>query len=250
MILCLDAGNTRLKYGVHRDGCWFARGALDYSALETLPDCLTEVPKKLIVCNVAGATVMTRISELATRWGILAESFLSSAEAGGVKNSYLMPGQLGADRWAALIGARALHFGDALVVMAGTATTVDVLAANGEFRGGAILPGLALMHTALAEKTAGLPLARGSYRDLPRTTDDAIASGCIQATLGAIERIARLSFGASLPDKFLCLMSGGAAPDLAGHLNLPLLCVEDLVLEGLALISETGKPVSTNTIGE
>ena len=155
-----------------------------------------------------------------------------SATACGVKNGYDTPQQLGADRWAALIGARALHAGPAVVVMAGTATTIDALDAQGLFRGGLILPGLALMRAALARNTADLPHAAGHYRAQPTNTDDAIVSGAIHATLGAIERI-----HATLGEDALCLLSGGAAQELAPQLDLPFRLIDNLVLEGLARYS-------------
>jgi type III pantothenate kinase len=119
--------------------------------------------------------------------------------------------------------------------MSGTATTVDVLDREGRFHGGLILPGLALMREALATRTADLPAMSGEYRELPRNTFDAIASGCLQATAGAIERLFRPFAGE--PDA-LCLLSGGAAPTLVPHLALPLRTVDNLVLEGLARIAE------------
>ena len=163
---------------------------------------------------------------VASRW------IASSAAQCGVINTYADPARLGADRWAALIAARALHAGDCLVVMAGTATTIDVLSGNGEFRGGLILPGERLMKQALAERTAGLPLARGVVTDTPRDTGDAIETGCFFAQLGAIERMfARLSGDG------ICLLSGGAAGRMAEHLNIPVRVVDNLVLEGLVRIA-------------
>ena len=101
-------------------------------------------------------------------------------------------------------------------------------------RQGLILPGLALMRAALARNTADLPHAAGHYRPLPTNTDDAIVSGAIHATLGAIERMR-----ATLGDDVLCLLSGGAAGELAPHLELPQRQVDNLVLEGLARYSRT-----------
>jgi type III pantothenate kinase len=150
-----------------------------------------------------------------------------------VINAYDDPARLGADRWAALIGARGWHAGPALVVMAGTATTIDVLDAAGRFRGGLILPGLDLMRQALARNTAGLPQASGTYRDLPTNTDDAIESGILMATLGAIERMAARACRPVSAD-FCVLLSGGAADLLAPHIELPLMRIDNLVLEGLA----------------
>jgi len=100
--------------------------------------------------------------------------------------------------------------------MAGTATTIDALNANGLFRGGLILPGLSLMRAALARNTADLPHAAGHYRPHPTNTDDAIVSGAIHATLGAIERMR-----STLDEDALCLLSGGAAAELAPHFGVP-----------------------------
>jgi type III pantothenate kinase len=96
-----------------------------------------------------------------------------------------------------------------------------------------ILPGLALMRSSLARNTAGLPEAHGTYRDAPTNTDDAIESGALHATLGAIERMADLLRRPARAD-FRVVLSGGAADQLAPHLELPLLRVDNLVLEGLA----------------
>ncbi len=229
-LLCLDAGNTRIKWGLHDGAVWRAQGACAHAEVDALAHALPARPARIVACNVAGAPVAARIETLAAALGAPLEWFASAPADAGVTNGYDNPAQLGADRWAALIGARAIHAGAALVVMAGTATTIDLLDAAGRFRGGLILPGLDLMRTALARNTAGLPEARGAYRDTPTNTDDAIVSGCLQATLGAIERMARRLAGA----EFLCLLSGGAAEPLAPHLELPLRRIDNLVLEGLA----------------
>ena len=232
-ILCLDAGNSRLKCGLFDGKRWRMQGALNYDAFDDLMAELPEPPTRIVACNVAGEAVRLRIEALATRLGRPLEWLTSSAAACGVSNAYDTPCQLGADRWAALIGARSLHAGAAIVVMAGTATTIDALDGDGRFRGGLILPGLALMRAALARNTAGLPHAAGLYRSLPTNTDDAIVSGAIHATLGAIERMR-----ATLGTNTLCLLSGGAAGELAPHLELPQRQVDNLVLEGLARYSQ------------
>jgi type III pantothenate kinase len=194
VILCIDAGNSRLKWGLwDEDGAaWRARDGADYGdaiAAVSLPLQLSlpVLPQRILACNVAGAGVAARIEALAAALAVPLAWFRSSAAAAGVRNGYAVPTQLGADRWAALIGARARHAGSALVVMAGTATTIDVLDAAGVFRGGLILPGLDLMRRALAQNTAALPEARGCFHEIPVNTDDAIVSGSLVATLGAIE---------------------------------------------------------------
>lgn len=237
MILCLDAGNTRLKYGLFDGSGWRAQGALTHDAIDDLRAKLPARPTRIVACNVAGEAVRRRIEALSASLGLPLDWLASSAAACGVRNGYDTPQQLGADRWAALIGARALHAGACLVVMAGTATTIDVLDDTGLFRGGLILPGLSLMRTALARNTADLPHAAGHYRAQPTNTDDAIVSGALHATLGAIARMRA--------EAALCLLSGGAAGELAPHLGLPCRLVDNLVLEGLARYSGVG-PNSSN----
>jgi type III pantothenate kinase len=231
--LCLDAGNTRLKWGLHDGAHWLAQGVLTHDAIATLAAQLPAAPDRILACNVAGAGIATHIEALAAALANPLTWFRSTQTASGVSNGYDKPEQLGADRWAALIGARALHTGPALVVMAGTATTIDVLSAEGRFCGGLILPGLDLMRTALARNTAGLPEACGKFTALPANTDDAIVSGALQATLGAIERMATVYRRPAITD-FCIVLSGGAADALAAHLALPVQRIEHLVLEGLA----------------
>lgn len=233
MILCLDCGNSRLKWGLRRAGSWTGTGALPLATPGPLPDLEAD---RILACNVAGSVGLRLIETLASRTGARVEWVASLASQCGVTNGYDQPAQLGADRWAALIGARALHTGPCLVVMSGTATTVDVLSADGRFLGGLILPGLAMMCAALSTSTAQLPLVvPGQTVDLPRNTTDGIVGGAVHATVGAIGRM----FAIISPEpEALCLLSGGAAPELERHLALPVRPVDNLVLEGLARIAE------------
>jgi type III pantothenate kinase len=229
-VLCIDAGNTRLKWGLRDRGSWVAQG--------TQLEAVEARPAGILACNVAGDMPRSAIESFSARVGVTVEWLHSSATQCGVTNGYGHPEQLGADRWAALIGARSQHRGDCLVVMSGTATTIDVLTADGRFLGGLILPGLAMMRDALAGGTANLPTAAGEFAEQPRNTFDAITSGALQATAGAIERMFRQIENGADP---ICLLSGGAALQVAGvspRLTLPHRLIDNLVLEGLAAIAE------------
>jgi type III pantothenate kinase len=227
-VLCVDCGNTRLKWGLREGSTWLERRVATLAEF----DALQADVERIVACNVGGIPPRLAVEALAARLGVPVEWVRSRAEQCGVVNGYAHPEQLGADRWAALIGARALCRGDCLVVMCGTATTIDVLSADGRFQGGVILPGLSMMHAALAAGTADLPAAQGEYRDLPTNTFDAIATGCLHATVGAIERMAR-----QLPTGAQCLLSGGAAGTGSSRLTLAHRVVENLVLDGLAVIA-------------
>ena len=232
MIVAIDAGNSRIKWGVHDGDGWLNSGVLATADVASLAEVAAQWPANArgVACNVAGSTVADSISRLfAGRHAEL--SFLhASAAACGVRSRYENPRQLGADRWAALIGARAVLGSACLVVCAGTATTVDHLDAAGVFAGGLILPGFDLMRAALARNTAQLPLAEGVFCAQPRNTVDAIVSGCLQAQLGAVERM----FHALVdePDA-RCLLTGGGARRLAAHLKIPCQLMDNLILDGL-----------------
>lgn len=232
MILCIDSGNTRIKWGLWEGERWLSEGALPQADIGQLSDRLRHLhpPGRIMVANVAGPAAAAAIAAAFSAWQERLTFVRSEACRGGVTNGYAEPARLGVDRWCALIGARQQVTSACLVVGAGTATTIDTLDAAGRFRGGLILPGFELMRGALARRTAGLPLAQGRYEAFPRCTDDAIFSGCLEAQLGAIGR----AFGriAAEPDA-LCLLFGGAASLLAGHLDIPWRQVDTLVLDGL-----------------
>ena len=242
MIACLDSGNTRIKWGVHDGRSWLAQGALahsDLAGLAALPAAWPAV-RRVMLANVAGPAAAQRIATQLGAWAPLLNTLQAVPAAAGVVNDYQQPARLGVDRWCALVGARALTHADSLVVMAGTATTIDTLRADGHFAGGLILPGLDLMRRALARDTAGLPFADGHHVDFPRCTDDAIVTGTIEAQAGAIERAFRRLGNAPA----LCLLSGGNASVLSAVLGIPHRLVENLPLEGMRCLA--ADPASLN----
>ncbi|MBP5985559.1 MAG: type III pantothenate kinase [Azonexus sp.] len=236
MIICLDSGNTRIKWGVHDGVQWLVQGALAQADVNQLGGVLATAspkPERIVLANVAGPDAGDRIREQLSAWLSVLSEVRSSSRCCGVTNLYSKPESLGVDRWCALIGARSLVQGAAVVVMAGTATTIDTIDADGQFLGGVILPGFELMAGSLARGTAALPMASGEYSIHPRCTDDAIVSGLIEAQAGAIERIfSRLnSRGGD------CLLSGGHAEQLAHLLVIPHRIAHNLPLEGLKQIA-------------
>jgi type III pantothenate kinase len=186
--------------------------------------------------NVAGEALRVRIEGQLARWRLWPHWLRPGAQAGGVRNSYAQPSQLGPDRWAALVAARRQVPGACVVVNAGTALTVDALDAEGVFRGGLIVPGLNLMRQALAANTARLQVGGGLFQDFPANTADAIHSGTIQAACGAVDRLRHLLGGDH--SEVAIILSGGAAPELQQHLRPPVLCRENLVLEGVEVLAE------------
>lgn len=242
--LAIDVGNTRLKwaqYASPQPGAGLmAHGAV---FLETIDD-LAETdwkslapPASMLGSIVAGEGVKRRVEEQLEIWDIAPRWVVSSAHAAGVTNGYDHPNRLGTDRWVALIGARhrVLAAGaprPALVVMVGTAVTVDALDENGRFLGGLIIPGFGLMLRALEMGTAGLKAPTGEVRDFPTNTSDALMSGGAHSIAGAVERMYRRLRDRTQQEPVL-LMSGGAAVKLAPITDLAFETVDTLIFEGL-----------------
>ena len=237
-VIVVDAGNTRVKWGVHDGKAWVKTGAVATADAGGLagawgPDTKA---KRLVASNVAGATVQAHLEHLCEDAGLALTIIRSEEEQLGVVNGYRDPGQLGTDRWAALIAAHHGGRGHKLVVCVGTALTIDALAAGGRFLGGLIVPGPALMRASLDRGTAGLRLTEGAVQDFPESTPDAITSGAIHACAGAVMRM-RDAMAANGTAPRQLVLSGGAAAELAPHLPMQPTIRENLVLDGLALIA-------------
>jgi type III pantothenate kinase len=257
MLLLIDAGNTRIKWALAAadpgtaPGNWLACGAVAHADAAQLPGLWQAALARrksesslnrrkaessilrAIVANVAGSAVRERLQQ-ALPAGLAPSGvtwFASLPALAGIRNGYRDPAQLGCDRFAAAIGARALVPDRALIVVnCGTATTIDAVTADGVLLGGMILPGLALMAGSLARNTAQLPQIKpdaGLAPGFADNTGDAILSGCLAAQAGAIERACALHGGGE------CIVSGGAASLIAPSLSVAHRIVDNLVLIGL-----------------
>lgn len=256
MKLLIDAGNTRIKWALVNDATeWLCSGVLPTAQANKLAQHIADHFDKyetglqdiqqIWVSNVAGDGIAQHICNIGVGKSTQVHFVAAREIQCGVHNGYSQGSQLGSDRWAALIAAWHGVQGKCLVVNSGTATTIDTLSEQGEFLGGIILPGVELMQRNLVAATqlkfteGQLELTQGEYVPFPLTSADALYSGAIQASCGAIERQYTLlnDNNASL------ILSGGSAGLLRPHLNQRLFkgspCVADnLVLQGLLLIAQ------------
>lgn len=234
MRLLIDAGNTNIKLALVDGEHWRPVVNIPSNQVGDLSFAGYPDVEQVWVSNVAGSEVDRQIKAACAVRHWMPQFITAQVDACGVCNGYALPEQLGSDRWAALIAAWH-HVGAAcLVVSSGTATTIDALSASGEFIGGLILPGIELMQRSLTSATALLPAGGGHYTSFPHSTADALFSGAVQASCGAIQRQYALLDMIGAP----VLLSGGAAYLLSPHLNLPVQMVDNLVLQGLLLIAQ------------
>lgn len=236
-MLLLDVGNSRCKWALLENGVWARVGAADNVDWPALRATLTALPppKVLRVSNVAGEGMAQHLRELGALWSCPVQFATAQAQQCGVRNSYEQTAQLGSDRWLALVAAWHKVGNACLVVSCGTATTVDALSAQGEFLGGLILPGMDMMRRSLTSNTAQLGMDAGALREFPRNTADAIYSGVMRATIGAIQQQYKLL---ARQQQVSCLISGGAAAAIYPHLGIPCEQVDNLVLHGLYITAQ------------
>ncbi len=228
--LVVDVGNSRIKCAESHDG---TLGPVISRVHEGHPTRTLEAmlaplaPQQIIMVDVTGETL-----ECAER---LADVILvvATAEAFGVRNAYTNPGQLGADRWAALVGARAITTDAVCVVDAGSALTVDLMDASGQHLGGWITPGLRATVQALSSSTRQVRVDSGEFKASiapGRVTEDAVCNGAMNAALGMVERALQQH-----PGKVL--LTGGDAESLSAFLPNAAV-VPELVLHGLTRWAE------------
>ena len=248
--LAIDIGNTRLKWALYpraEQGAQpLAGGAEFLENIDKLADAHWAPlgrPDRMLGCSVAADAVKRRVEEqMEELWDVPAHWVVASAAEAGVINGYDHPTRLGSDRWVAMIGARhrMLAHGPArpmVVVMIGTAVTVEAVDTHGKFLGGFILPGHGIMLRALESGTAGLHVPTGEVREFPTNTSDALTSGGTFAIAGAIERMVqhvRRHCGAEPA----CYMTGGAGWKMAPHMGHPFELVESLIFDGLLVIAQ------------
>ncbi|MGC2166069.1 MAG: type III pantothenate kinase [Gallionella sp.] len=244
MMLLIDSGNSRVKWAFVKGNNWLKSGMLPTSEYLHLSERITSSCEELgkdindvdqiWVSNVAGEQVADHVRTIGTGCQEKPRFIVARDQQCGVRNSYEMSETLGVDRWAGLIGAWSMLNAECLVVNCGTATTIDALSGQGEFLGGLIVPGIKLMQTGLYGATAGLTPIKGEFESFPKSTPNAIFSGAIQATCGAIQR----QHGLLKTNHAKVVLSGGAADDLSSHVNLTIVRVEHLVLQGLQVIAQ------------
>ena len=247
MKLLLDIGNTRIKSALLHEGELSQHHVVAYATLTTqqlqsqLLQRYNDV-QAVCIANVAGSSMAQRISDAVQHQWTITPTFVStSATQGEVRNAYSQPEKLGVDRWLCLLATHAMHTGAQVnvIVSIGTAMTVDVLSADGQHRGGLIVPGPDLMISSLLHNTSNIAAhaTDGETNDtfFANNTLGAIHQGAAHACAALIEATYR---HLALDESLKVLITGGAASRVIPLLGIPVKEVPDLVLQGLAVMAD------------
>ena len=235
MYLLIDIGNTRIKWQHRDDKNIIASNSilveefmdLDFSSIKSI--------EKIIVANVNHSVVLDKIKE------ILAAFKCPIIEASTGSNEYLVNDYediktLGVDRWMAAMGAWKLYQRPLLIINAGTAITIDLIDLDkkdkAHFKGGMILPGIAISLGILNNNTNLIDTEIGQSQYPSLNTKDAVTTGIMTSIQGAVNLVCR-----KLPSSLPILLTGGdanliyeqAEEDWKSRIKLE----NDLIFEGL-----------------
>lgn len=244
MKLLVDLGNSGLKWAWLEDRELQAPGHALHGGRADVAAALAgsgRRPDEVLLASVAAPALTEEVLErIRSLWPVPVRQARTEASGGGVRNGYLEPAQMGVDRWLAMVAAYDRHRAAVCVVDAGTALTVDLVEADGAHAGGLILPGRALMRSALLRQTGRIAVAAALEAGtdpgglLGRDTESCIRWAALRASVSLVESCVRDSARTG-GQAATVVVTGGDAPALLRVLAVPAEHRPLLVLEGLAL---------------
>ncbi|AGF48663.1 type III pantothenate kinase [Candidatus Kinetoplastibacterium oncopeltii TCC290E] len=205
MIILIDSGNSRIKVGwflnkngsINREPHAAIFDNLNIKSLNQWLLCLPKKPNYALGVNVAGKHRENIIEKELNNIDCKIKWVVAKKRTSILVNKYKNPNQLGADRWAAMIGIvekQSKIHPPLIVASFGTATTIDIISPENVFIGGIILPGSFMMRQSLTNGTANLPMSSGESSEFPLDTINSINSGVSSAQSGALARQCIITF--------------------------------------------------------
>ncbi|XOZ33246.1 type III pantothenate kinase [Halomonadaceae bacterium KBTZ08] len=241
MILQVDAGNSRVHWRyVDPHRAVLERGHRSWEAVDRdgLEGAIPRQFSHLEFASVAGERAKNLKAALAGAGHVKVTDFTTDPQACGVRNAYPEPGQMGVDRWLAILGAYTRWGGPLTVVDAGTAVTIDHVDSVGNHHGGYILPGAHLMKASLGFGTSGV---RPGPVDDDSTAPGITTSECVQHGIAwAMQALAHQST-VYWNNHGKIILTGGDAPAMAVALGPEAVLEPELVFCGMdAVMAEAG----------
>ena len=251
MLLAFDIGNSNITLGVFQGeglrATW--RIATDankmpdeYSAmLQTLlplKDIHPEEIQEVIICSVV-PPLTTIFEELCQTYFNVTPLIVGSGIKTGVRILYDPPRDVGADRVVDAAAALRLYGGPVVVVDFGTATVFDAVTREGDYLGGALVPGITVAANALYMSTSQLRRVElvAPNAAIGRNTVAALQSGLVLGQVAMVEGMIQ-RFRAELGEDAKAIATGGLAPLIAQETTVFHDVNQDLTLIGLHMIHQ------------
>ncbi len=269
MLLAIDVGNTNIVFALveGNDIRWSWRIATDarrtadeYSVwlhqLVEMEGMKRSDIDDVIIASVVPQTLFN-LRGLARKYvGVEPMVVGAPGISYGMKVNLPNPGEVGADRIVNAVGAHAIWPGNLVIIDFGTATTFDVVSAEGNYEGGVIAPGINLSMDALYQAAAKLPRIAveppgQGLGVIGKGTVHAMQSGVFWGYIGLIEGLVRRLTN-EIDGDVTVVATGGLAPLFSRHTTTISHVDHDLTIKGLmrihALNSASGRQPQRKTI--
>jgi type III pantothenate kinase len=250
MLLAVDVGNTQTHIGIIADGTvdrdWRIatvrhRTADEIAGLLQGFFSLQGSRPRDEIDEVGIASVVPRLTQ---QWAQMCEKHLGvtafvvgPGARTGMRIDMKNPAEVGADRIVNAVAAYERYGGPCIVADYGTATTFDVVSAEGDYLGGAIAPGIEVSLEALTTRAAKLikvEIAEPEHA-IGKTTTEALQAGAVYGFAGEIEGIVH-AIWAELGERARVVATGGLAELMARHTDVIAVVDPFLTLRGIELV--------------
>ncbi|MCK6623149.1 MAG: type III pantothenate kinase [Calditrichaceae bacterium] len=249
MILALDIGNTHIEVGLYREGQYLDSWRIATGVHRTEDELMVYIQHFLnlkelnrrSIRDLAIASVVpniTRIFEkLSHKYFKKNPLVVDNTLDLGIEVDYEPPYSVGADRLCNAVAAFTKFGGPAVIVDMGTATTFDVVTAEGIYRGGVIAPGLETAAWGLHERASKLPSIALEFPPsvIGRTTEQSMQSGVMLGTVKMIDGLIEM-IGEELSAPPVVVATGGLSRLIAPKSRYIQHVENHLVLDGLIQI--------------
>jgi type III pantothenate kinase len=201
MLLAIEQGNTNTLFAVHDGERWTAQWRAATHSTRTADEYAVWLSQLLhmaglqlgvfdgcIISSVVPQSIFN-LRNLARRYLHVEPLVIGENADLGIEVRIDKPSEAGADRLVNAIGAHVAYSGDLIVIDSGTATTFDIIGADGGFEGGVIAPGINLSMEALHTAAAKLPRVaiQKPQRVVGTDTVGAMQSGVFWGYIAMIE---------------------------------------------------------------
>ncbi|HEX8775184.1 MAG TPA: type III pantothenate kinase [Pyrinomonadaceae bacterium] len=259
MLLVIDVGNTNTSLGVYDGDKLVADWRLTTARARTVDEygvharnlfALAGIDFKAITA-VAVASVVPPLNYTLKRMAEVyfdrTPLFIDHTVETGVPILYQPPSDVGADRIVDAVAAIHKYGAPCIVVDFGTATTFDAINERGEYLGGVITPGITISSDALFARTARLPRVeiKRPVSVIGTSTIGSMQSGLYYGYAGLVDGILRRMIE-ELGGSPRVIATGGLAPLIATGSELIEIIDDTITLEGLRLIYERSKAVTSD----
>lgn len=255
MILVIDVGNTNITYGVYDEGKLVATFRIATKQARTSDEygvLLTELlrMKKMDIEQIEGTIIASVVSDVmhSLTGSIVRYTGHTPLIAGpgvktGIKVATENPRAIGADRIVDAVAAYEKYGGPVLVLDFGTATTYDLVSADGSFVAGITAPGIRISAEALWERTAMLPKIeiRKPKSILAQETISSMQAGLFYGQLGQTEYIIKQVKEECAYENLKVVATGGLGRIIADATDSIDIYDTSLTLDGLYMIYEKNK---------